>query len=522
MNIKRKIIRKIALGMITPMILGMLMHIPVYANPVADVNDNTLIYSFAANQYESPGYLPANEHEPLGPDAFYISGDRIFIDDTVNNRILVYDNGMFTKEILFHWNMDVTLLFYDVETDTLKVVYDDRNDNNCTHLYLTTFSVSTGEKNGEDVELSNINKVLLEYCFDTEGNLVTTYMSDTEKSNRLISPDLISNADILLGNEQNNIGSLSSMVAGISDNNSYSLYSGYSVLGNNSLLKQWITINNNGKATAFAVPETYNDEFRRGYLQFTETGSIYQMVADENGIRIYQLSQNPIESLEINSLKGKEIIQEEQANNSRNVSVMAAYKDMTTTTIKTRMDTYKNLAWTFNSSNNSNKSVTGDSTKVTQPSWLSGLATNKNHSVTNVPYCWGGWNAESFVKNINEGKFAGNVNTTSSGHVSGTVGMDCSGYVSVAFDLPHKHGTSTLKDCFTQISDSSQVKAYDILNKSGSHVRIVTNVYVQNNVRYVDYYEESTGSGKVDVKTGQKYQTILEGGYVPMRYDYLK
>ena len=139
-----------------------------------------------------------------------------------------------------------------------------------------------------------------------------------------------------------------------------------------------------------------------------------------------------------------------------------------------------------------------------------------------MPYCWGGWNAETYVKNINNGKYAGNVNTTSSGYVSGTVGMDCSGYVSVAFDLPYKHGTSTLSSCFTKISNTNNVQAYDILNKSGSHVMIVVNTYVKNGVRYVDTYEETTGSGKIVYQTGRNYQSLLNSGYVPMRYNYLQ
>lgn len=114
------------------------------------------------------------------------------------------------------------------------------------------------------------------------------------------------------------------------------------------------------------------------------------------------------------------------------------------------------------------------------------------------------------------------MNTSSSSRVSGTVGMDCSGYVSVAFDLPHKHGTYTLSDCFTKLSSTGDVQAYDILNKAGSHVIIVVDTYVRNGVRYVDTYEESSGSGKIVYKTGRKYQSLLDSKYVPMRYNHLK
>lgn len=100
--------------------------------------------------------------------------------------------------------------------------------------------------------------------------------------------------------------------------------------------------------------------------------------------------------------------------------------------------------------------------------------------------------------------------------------MDCSGYVSVAFDLPYKHGTSTLSNCFTKISNTGNVRAYDILNKSGSHVLIVVKTYVQDGVRYVDTYEEAKSSGKIVFQTGRNYQSLLNSGYIPMRYNYLR
>lgn len=99
--------------------------------------------------------------------------------------------------------------------------------------------------------------------------------------------------------------------------------------------------------------------------------------------------------------------------------------------------------------------------------------------------------------------------------------MDCSGYVSVAFDLPYKHGTSGLSNCFSKLGNINNVQAYDILNKAESHVMIVSKTYMKNGQRYVDTYEETKSAGKILCTTARKYQGLLNQGYVPMRYDKL-
>ncbi len=100
--------------------------------------------------------------------------------------------------------------------------------------------------------------------------------------------------------------------------------------------------------------------------------------------------------------------------------------------------------------------------------------------------------------------------------------MDCSGYVSVAFDFPYKHGTSTLSNCFSERKNYDNVAAYDILNKVNDHVIIVVKVYSSGGKKYVDTYEENKTAGKVEKKTGRNYQSLLNNGYKPMKYKYLQ
>lgn len=486
---------------------------PCVMAQAAEEDGNTLMYSFPVNTEDSAGFIPANEHEELAPDAFFVSGDRIFLDDTVNNRILLYRGQIFEKSIPLSSEMDVQLLFYNSEDDVLKMVYWDRFNEHGTHLYLTSVTVSADEAVPVGQELSDSSRILLEYSFDSKGNLITEYLSDEGTAGALAFSD----EGLAVMSEGGTAGT-EYVGMGMAINDTCSIYSTYIAGADKATIGECIVLDDGNDSFIYAVPEMHEYALGRGNVQITDNNQIFQMVVDAAGINIFKLGRHSSASMEEISLLGREVENISKAL----VTPYASYKDMDTSTIKTRMDTYLNLTWTFNKTKNADKSVTADPDKVTQPSWLADIEDEKNHTLSNVPYCWGGWNAESYVKNINNGKFAGNVNTSSDSCVSGTVGMDCSGYVSVAFDLPYKHGTYGLSDCFTKLSSTGDVQAYDILNNAGSHVIIVVKTYVKNGVRYVDTYEESAGSGKIVCKTGQNYQTLLNDKYVPMRYDYLK
>lgn len=487
--------------------------VPSTMAQAAETDGNALLYSFPVNTENSVGFISANEHEKIAPDAFFVSGDRIFLDDTVNNRIMIYQGLNFEKSIPLSPEMDVKLLFYSSENDVLKMVYWDRFDENGSHFYLTSVSVTSSEIVPVGQELSDSSRILLEYSFDSTGNLLTEYLSSEGTSATLAYADV----DPAVMAESNTTGS-ECVGMRLAINDTYSIYSIYMNGAEKSTIGECIVINEGNDSFVYAVPETHEDALERGNVQVTAADEVFQMTVCATGVNIFRLGKQTSASMEDVSLLGREVNDiSEMA-----VTPYASYKTMDTATIRTRMDTYKNLTWVYNSTRNSNASVTADPSKVSQPSWITQNADGKDHTLSNVPYCWGGWNAESYVKNINNGKYAGNVTTTAPGYVSGTVGMDCSGYVSVAFDLPYKHGTSTLSGCFTKISNTGNVQAYDILNKSGSHVVIVVRTYVQNGVRYVDTYEEAKSSGKIVYQTGRNYQSLLNSGYVPMRYNYLQ
>lgn len=468
----------------------------------AKKNENVLMYFYDVNQEDMVGFIAANEHEQVAPDTFFVTDKYLFIDDTVNNRIMIYDDNKFIMSIPLQPQMDVKAMYYNEDNDNLQIIYLDRFNEHGSHYFYTSMALCESEV-PIGKEVSNESHVLLEYGFDEKGNFYSEYLSKAES--RRIGVDQFS--------YMNEDGSMELWIG-----EEYRIYSNYIDRGEIAEVEEYIICSRDGEKVTFATPEMHEDALGRGNIQVTKDGKIFQMTIDETGVRIYLLAKKEEDREE--SITGLRRVIDRVDNVE--ATPYSSYNSIRKATIRERMNTYFDLRWTYNSTLNSNLSVTGNPTYVSMPPWLNQYADGQNHSLTNVPYCWGGWNAETFVSNINNGKYAGNVNTSSSGHISGTVGMDCSGYVSVVFDLPYKHGTSNLSNCFTQLSSGSVLEAYDILNKAGDHVMIVAGTYEQGGRRYVDTYEETINSGKIVKTTGRYYQSLLNNGYVPMRYNYLQ
>lgn len=88
-----------------------------------------------------------------------------------------------------------------------------------------------------------------------------------------------------------------------------------------------------------------------------------------------------------------------------------------------------------------------------------------------MPYAWGGWSdEEQLLAGLKAGKYAGNVPDGRPGVISrACVGMDCSGLVSVCWQLPKKLSTRDLGALCDEIPYDALMPG-DILLKAGSHV----------------------------------------------------
>lgn len=188
-----------------------------------------------------------------------------------------------------------------------------------------------------------------------------------------------------------------------------------------------------------------------------------------------------------------------------------------------------NLSWTYSSEKNG-KVPTIYSSSVTQPKQFTNISTTQ---VTGIPYNWGGMDSldsnsydstwTNFIDAVNNGAYAGNINSSAGlGHIPGTAGIDCSGFVQSTFNIKDsKLSTTTLFDkYFTKIS-ISEIKHMDILDKPGDHVVIFDKWGTLNGVYGAYTYEATTSTYWGGIQGTKRYflsMNSINNGYIAGRY----
>ncbi len=95
-----------------------------------------------------------------------------------------------------------------------------------------------------------------------------------------------------------------------------------------------------------------------------------------------------------------------------------------------------------------------------------------NETNTGIPYSWGGASTiEDFDNGLLSGKYAGNVPEDKSRRGSyDCVGVDCSGLLTICWDLPKKISTRDIPNVAHKIEALDDIRQGDVFAKIGSHV----------------------------------------------------
>lgn len=120
-----------------------------------------------------------------------------------------------------------------------------------------------------------------------------------------------------------------------------------------------------------------------------------------------------------------------------------------------------------------------------------------NQRNVGVPYGWGNASTlEEFDKGIKEGKFAGNVPEDKSRYGSYcSVGVDCSGLLTVCWDLPKKIATRDIPN-IAEIIEIEEIKQGDVFAIPGSHVMFFEK-FIDVEKTMVRIIDSSRSTGKV-------------------------
>lgn len=133
-----------------------------------------------------------------------------------------------------------------------------------------------------------------------------------------------------------------------------------------------------------------------------------------------------------------------------------------------------------------------------------------------MPYAWGGFSSmEQFRSALKEGYYAGNIPATTQAPGSArAVGLDCSGFVARAWDLPVKQSTRTLGGLCYELESCADLLPGDILNKANGHV-VLFKEWVDGEHTVMRVVE----AGHLRVEENDYPVTEREQrGFIPMRY----
>ena len=136
-----------------------------------------------------------------------------------------------------------------------------------------------------------------------------------------------------------------------------------------------------------------------------------------------------------------------------------------------------------------------------------------NEKNVGIPYGWGNASTlEEFEQGIKNGKFAGNVPEDKKRYGShNTVGVDCSGLLTVCWELPKKIATRDIPEYATIIKNIDDIKQGDVFAKPGSHVMFFKE-FVNAEKTEVIIIDATRSTGKVSVRIENVAQ-LFEKGY---------
>jgi hypothetical protein len=143
----------------------------------------------------------------------------------------------------------------------------------------------------------------------------------------------------------------------------------------------------------------------------------------------------------------------------------------------------------------------------------------QDQEVLGLPYCWGCADTiDAFLDGLEKGKIAGNVCTRRDCaqciQPGSTIGVDCSGFLSNVWSLEQRVTTSSLPNIADRLPNLDQLRPGDALNKAGSHVRLFVGRVRTQSGEQVIIYESSVSCGGVCMRNVDWGD--LEG-YVPYR-----
>jgi len=466
-----------------------------------------LVFSVpVASEKGAVAYTPNVEDlEKRGPKSFTVDSEgQFYILDTIDSEIEIYDaRGNSLSTISLPEDRE----FFDIEIDNKGNIYV-VNDMGETYQYFgdKLISIQTHDK---------ARKV--EGLFVNENKDVVLKFQDTDHMN-LSGKQTVNRESGFKGTVNEEGVKLSSSRKTINVKYNFEAAGTYPLVENNggdtfvleneALIGKDIYVETrvgkygpNGNllesALAISTKNAYAVKVPHKYIHVTQDGNVYQLVLEEDMAAIYKLSfskerQTNIDRNLIKTIEPQKLV--DPSDKKGTVTTLAA----------TRADAVNRARdmWLFVWQYDPKTMKTPNNSTTAPPQHLASATAG---AFVGIPYDWGGMNGIdtgtsgvniNYADGLAAGKTAGDINSSATS--TSTVGLDCSGYISAAYNFGTKYGTSTLSTVFKNTTWTNIVQG-DIGNKSGVHTWMFIHFNKNSNGERTGVYTyEATTDGSED------------------------
>lgn len=443
----------------------------------AQVSNATAIAIPVGDGYGSVAYTPRLEDfEHRGPDSFAVSnnGD-IYILDTIGQEIEVFDKqGKYVSTILLPQDKE----FFDIEITNSGSVYvlSDLGDvlqyDKGEFIQQLKFEADKQEHLTLGLFKTGPNSVVLRYANGNEIDLTSSSKSKRQGYNGYTGKKHSKGIQLTKGNQTIEVEyeyePVGTHPLQETDSGEQLVIENEALIGNTVYVETRVSkyINGQRVESALASPTNkYAVKVPRQYVYATDHGKLYQMVLLDNEINIQEIMFSKQKQTNLTDKLVSQISPQSLSTTNQNISLLSVSASVAVD----RAMEMAHLYWWYDPS--IHKTPTTSTTKPPQH-----LANISEETLgIGIPYDWGGMNGIdtgtsgtyiNFVDGLDAGKTAGDINT--SVVTSSTVGVDCSGFISAAYQFGTKYGTSTLSQVFKNTTWTNLAQG-DIGNKSGVH-----------------------------------------------------
>ncbi len=477
-------------------------------------------------------YKVDHEGNIYGPEDFTIDNEDIYLLDSSDNKVIKFTNGKATyKKLknkavkiaskdknLFTLNNDLSITKYDELGNDYTYDLDKNIFNEAIvdfraidkYIYITTTEGNSGKT--YKLNLQN-NSDIAETMESFEGRIFdenTTYKTELkhEKGKSVGRSGKITIVDIKTGAEKvipltSKYWLIGAEYLGVDSKGNYRIKL-YEMLTKEDFtveVEETIRIvKPNGSLIGIKSKEKQKKYISNQNRVFGN--DLYELKNLENSVEIIKVSSPDEKSVEKFTSKLKNIV--EPSEEIVNPPFQTASTITRSTIMSNAMSYHASFKWSCTSAN------LAAMTNWTKPRYVGSAG-----SYQQMPYCWGGFSSPSqYNTGLSNGGRVGNIYTGTGAYVSNTYGVDCSGYVSRAWGLTSKYGTSTIMNVATKINASNLMQG-DALNKSGSHIVLFSKYDTSGN--YVLYEATTWNSYDRVALTTRTVSSISE--YVPIKYN---